>query len=83
LGGIHAIHTQAHGNERELVSLADATQQIYLGMKPWHESVRARQKAGGRKKNSALQGSSSVDSSKSAETIALSFPVAMRQVPWR
>lgn len=44
LGGIHAAHSRPHGEWSELVSLADATQQIYLGMKPWHSWLEERWK---------------------------------------
>jgi hypothetical protein len=90
LGGIHAAHAHSWGDERDLVSLADDTQQIYLEMKPWRESVRARKKAGRRKKNPPSGapsqpplGSPPKGDSKPDETITVSFPVAMRQVPWR
>ena len=42
LGGIHAAHSQPCGERSELVSLADATQQIYLGMKSWHSWLKER-----------------------------------------
>jgi len=42
LGGNHARHSRQWGDRRELVSLADATQQIYLGMQPWHTWLEER-----------------------------------------
>lgn len=84
LGGIYATHVHSWGDWRDLVSLADDTQQIYLGMRPWHEAVRARPKAGRRKKNIPLvaspqpsQDSPAKDDPKSGETIPMSFPFAM------
>jgi len=90
LGGIHETHSHTWGGDRDIVSLADDTQQIYLGMKPWHESVIVRRKADGRKENLqtgtpppiAYAGPSS-SKPNPGETITVSFPVAMRQVPWR
>jgi len=48
LGGTHASHAREWGDLRKLVSLADATQQIYLGMQPWQtwlEEKRKRRKS--------------------------------------
>jgi len=42
LGGDFVRHSRAWGDQRELVSLSDATQQIYLGMQPWHMWLRER-----------------------------------------
>ena len=44
LGGIHAAHSHRHGEQSELALLADATQQIYLGMEPWHRWLEKRWK---------------------------------------
>jgi hypothetical protein len=37
-------HARSWGDQRELVSLADATQQIYLDMQPWHRWLEERHK---------------------------------------
>jgi len=42
LGGAFAAHSHSWGDQRELVSLADATQQIYLDMEPWHKWLEDR-----------------------------------------
>jgi hypothetical protein len=50
LGGEFKRHSRTWGDERELVSLADATQQIYLGMQPWHTWLEQRYKRRSRAK---------------------------------
>ncbi len=44
LGGRHASHARNWGDLRDLVSLADATQQIYLGMQPWRTWLEEKRK---------------------------------------
>jgi len=50
LGGEFKRHSRIWGDQRELVSLADATQQIYLGMQPWHTWLEQRYKRRSRAK---------------------------------
>lgn len=50
LGGVFAAHSLSFGDPRELISLADDTQQIYLDMKPWRKWLEDRRKL--RKRNS-------------------------------
>jgi hypothetical protein len=83
LGSSHIIHASAWGNDRELLPLADATQQIYLGMEPLHESVLRRQQAGRHAKNPKPLDSLTAGDTNPVENIPLTFPVAMRQVPSR
>jgi hypothetical protein len=44
LGGTFASHSDPRGDERELVALADATQQIYLGLPPWRVALEEQQR---------------------------------------
>lgn len=87
LGGNHAVHSHGWGGDRDLIGLADDTQQIYLGLKPWHESVVAKSRASSRGKGLPTGAQPpltySGPSQGPGETITVSFPVAMRQVPWR
>jgi hypothetical protein len=80
LGGIYAMHEHAWGDDSELISLSDDTQQLYLGMKPWRESLMDRQKRANlrKKPGNAFQGDLLQE-----EMIKVSFPVAMRQVPFK
>lgn len=41
-GGIHAPFAQKYRYLRNLLQLCDATQQLYLDMKPWHEWLKER-----------------------------------------
>ena len=45
LGSPFTEHGRGYPGEDGLMSLADATQQIYLGMNPWHDSVVVRRRA--------------------------------------
>jgi hypothetical protein len=81
LGGDYSLHQHSHGDRRDLVSLADATQQIYLGMKPWRERLRLKSK---KQRHPSRQQPSNASGDEGAnQTLSVSFPVAMRQVPWR
>jgi hypothetical protein len=43
-GGAQAIFAQKYHGWKDLLSLCDATQQIYLDMKPWHEWLEEKWK---------------------------------------
>jgi hypothetical protein len=62
LGDEFKRHARSWGDQRELVSLADATQQIYLGMQPWHSWLNERYKRR-RGSNTATQPSATPQSS--------------------
>ena len=82
LGGNHAMHYHSHGDRHDLVSLADATQQIYLGMKPWHERFLPKPKTKVTP-NPQAQKQDLASGEQPVESFPVSFPVAMRQIPWR
>jgi hypothetical protein len=42
LGGEYARFADRRGNHRALLALADSTQQLYLGLPPWEQSVREK-----------------------------------------
>lgn len=50
-GGIHASFAQKYEYIRSLLKLCDATQQLYLDMKPWHEWLEERWEIRRRKRN--------------------------------
>ena len=90
LGGIHAAHSHSWGDDRDLVRLADDTQQIYLGMRSLQQAISQKEIAKHQKKylKSLSPGTPtnlvpSADDGKDGEKFTVSFPVAMRQMPWR
>jgi hypothetical protein len=53
-GGIHAPFAQKYKYLRNLFELCDATQQLYLDMKPWHEWLKERWDKRRRKRSEVL-----------------------------
>jgi hypothetical protein len=89
LDGVYASHTRSGGDGRDLVGLSDATQQIYLGMQSRQKSISEKEMARQRRRN--LKSSSPLAPGDRAqahskrnqdEGFKVSFPVAMRQIPW-
>jgi hypothetical protein len=81
LGGVHASHSQSWGDGRDLIGLADATQQIYLGMRSRQQSINEREMARRSKKQPTPKPGGDASPAAENEGFAVSFPVAMRQVP--
>lgn len=56
LGGRFARFADRFGNHREIVVLADATQQLYLDLEPWEESLRQKHERRKRRREEAKEG---------------------------
>jgi hypothetical protein len=80
LGGVHAAHSRSWGDRRELVALSDDTQQIYLGMEPWHQRFH-EQRTSRLQKNAEAKRLEGTQSGK-RKKIALSFPYALRKASY-
>lgn len=86
LGGVHARRAQRWSYENRLLDLADASQEIYLGMPTWHVWLQQRF----RKKHSAALAPAAASPPPAAGNApqgpaaeaTVSFPVRMRQVPF-
>jgi len=76
LGGTHAAHARRFGDARELVALADDTQQIYLGMKPWYQWLDERMPS--RRRRASKSPPRPATSQQRGESMTVSFPVSLR-----
>ena len=88
LGGVHAQRAQRLNYEDRLLDLADATQEIYLGMPPWHVWLRQRlrrKRVPGPVVAPPQADTPAAGSAATSPTAAphLDFPVRLRQVPFR
>ena len=86
IGGIHAQRAQTLRYENRLLELAGATQEIYLGMQPWHIWLRQRISRKEKRKGtvSPLPAETPTGGGASDSPVAQQrgFPVRLRQVPF-
>ncbi len=78
IGGRFADHSHHYGLQ-DLAALADATQQIYLDLPSWHESLRSRR----RKQIPSAPLTPTASTNLPADDLRAPFLVMMQQVPFR
>jgi hypothetical protein len=85
LGGVYAQRAQRWGYENRLLDLADATQEIYLGMPTWHAWLRQRFRRNRLPKIVGPVPTPPVTANGPQEPVPdppMTFPVRLRQVPF-
>src|SRR2546423_9507859 len=78
LGGLHAQRARAAIGRRELLQLADDTQQIYLDMKGWHQWRNEHRRS--RLRRATIRAAPAPPPRRQSQTIKLSFPVSLKMV---